>query len=348
MNFTNILRKNIGTIVAGLGFIVLCIITFGDLGEVFSDGYWQNVRENLLGISLVSIGLTFVQTTIKQGIAEQALQKGLNTERTAAKYEEHRSMIKNNADKQRYLPYFLQMYNKKHTKLAKQEYLINNNYASEKTLYASGVKRLIKRYEQIRVHITPASIKWSTVDVVYEKNGRIITLDEHRRRRTIKSFIFSAIVMVGTTFITGGLFFVSSGEPFWQKLVKLFAYCITIAITVIFAVIKEYEKGAFGVPNELDEINQIWHEFEIWEVPQWVIDEVEGLNKGEVIIDEQNETERTVERRTDLQEEQETDESLWCGSPCDLVPISFVDVDLLLSGDKEQCRQCDGDTQPAR
>ena len=50
----------------------------------------------------------------------------------------HKAIIKANNDKQIYLPYFLQIYNKKHTKLRKQEYLVNNNYSSVKTKYCSG------------------------------------------------------------------------------------------------------------------------------------------------------------------------------------------------------------------
>ena len=48
-----------------------------------------------------------------------------------------------------------------------------------------------------------------------------------------------------------------------------------IAFTVIFDIGKNYEKGAFGVPNELDEINGIWREFDEWKIPQWVVEEVE-------------------------------------------------------------------------
>ena len=313
MNITATLRKNIGTIVAGLGFVLLCIVTFGDLGELFGDKYWENVRQNFAGITFVSIGLTFIHTTIRQGVAEQALQKGLNSERTTQKYEEHREIIKRNNDRQIYLPYFLQMYNRKHTKLRKQEYLVNNNYCSEKSLRMSGKRKLIDGYERIGVHLTVSSIKWSTVDVIYDKKGRIVTLDEYRKHRTQRAVVSSCLTMIGTTFVTGGLFFSPSGEPFWQKLVKLFTYCLAIAITVIFTVIKEYEKGAFGVPNDLDEINQIWHEFENWEVPAWVIKEIEELNKDEeeVGIDEPvEETERTVERRTDIQKEQEEGQSL--------------------------------------
>lgn len=341
MNVTNILRRNIGVIVAGLGFILLCIVTFGDLGEIFTDAYWAEVRENLLGISFVSIGLTFIQTSIRQGVAEQALQKGLNTERTTQKYEEHRTIIKNNNDKQIYLPYFLQIYNKKHTKLRKQEYLVNNNYSSAKGLYATGRGKLIKGYEQIRVHITVPSIKWSTVDVIYDKNGRIITLDEYRKRRARNSLISSFIAMIGTTFVAGGLFFSPNNEPLWQKFIKLFAYCIAIAMSVIFTVVKEYEKGAFGVPNELDEINQIWHEFEIWEIPEWVIKEVEELNddEEEVIINEQRkETEDSqspVNCGGDIQKEQEEGEGV-CNSGTDnVVPVSGTDGNILLSDGEE-------------
>ena len=346
MNFTNMLRKNIGTIVACLGFVLLCIVTFGDLGEIFSEAYWESVRQNLLGISFVSIGLTFIQTSIRQGVAEQALQKGLNTERTTQKYEEHRAIIKANNDKQIYLPYFLQIYNKKHTKLRKQEYLVNNNYSSVKTLYATGKQRLINGYEKIRVHITVPSIKWSTIDVIYDKNSRIITLDEYRKQRAKKSLISSFIAMIGTTFVAGGLFFSPSDESLWQKFVKLFTYCLAIGISVIFTVVKEYEKGAFGVPNDLDEINQIWHEFEIWEIPEWVINEVEELNKEEEVTTKEQgkEGQRTVDSGTNIQEKQDEGESVYDFSTGGLVPVSFTDNTVLLPDGEKQRGQCDGDT----
>ena len=340
MNFTNMLRKNIGTMVACFGFILLCIVTFGDLGEIFSETYWKNVRQNLLGISFVSIGLTFIQTSIRQGVAEQALQKGLNTERTTQKYEEHRTIIKENNDKQIYLPYFLQIYNRKHTKLRKQEYLVNNNYCSAKSLYATGRRKLIEGYEKIQVHITVPSIKWSTIDVIYDKNGRIITLDEYRKQRAKKSLISSFIAMIGTTFVAGGLFFSPSDEPLWQKFVKLFTYCLAIGISVIFTVVKEYEKGAFGVPNDLDEINQIWHEFEIWEIPEWVIKEVEELNKEEeTTINEQGkEPQRTADCGTNIQEKQGKGKNLYYSSPGGMVPLSFIDHTVFLSNGEEQYR----------
>ena len=86
MNITNMLRRNIGTIVAVLGFILLCIVTFGDLAELSTKEYWHNVGSNLTAISFVSLGLTLIQVAIKQGLAEQALQRGLNTENTMRKY----------------------------------------------------------------------------------------------------------------------------------------------------------------------------------------------------------------------------------------------------------------------
>lgn len=305
MNITNTLRKNIGTIVAVLGFMLLCIITFGDLGDLMGEEYWANVRDNITSIGFMSVGLTLIQTAIRQGVAEQALQRGLNTERTAQKYEEHKTLIKSNNDKMVYLPYFLQIYNRRHTKLRKREFLINNNFASEASLYNSGQQKLIKNYNKISIQVTAASIKWSSMEIVYNKNGRIMTLDEYRARRIRSSIVSSMVGMIGVTFLAGGLFFSPSEEPLWQKFVKLFTYIITIAVASIFTVVKEYEKGAFGVPNELDEINQIWHEFGTWEIPEWVHDEVDKLNKEDnelEVKDEQNE--RTHDCGTDIQDEQ--------------------------------------------
>jgi hypothetical protein len=292
---------------------------------LFGEKYWENVRQNIMGITFVSIGLTFIHTTIRQGVAEQALQRGLNTERTQEKYEEHRDIIKRNADRQIYLPYFLQVYNKKHTKLRKQEYLVNNNYCSEKLLYTNGKQKVIKGYERIRVHVTAASIKWSTIEVVYDKNNRIITLNEYRKQRTRKAILSSFLAMIGTTFVTGGLFFSPSDEPLWQKFVKLFTYCFAIAIGVIFTVIKEYEKGAFGVPNDIDEINQIWYEFEKWEIPAWVIKEIEELNKEEEVMVDEQEGERAVDDGANLQEEQEESENIYYLGANSMVPTHSID-----------------------
>ena len=311
MNIINLLRKNVGTIIAALGFLILCIMTFGDLGELSTEAYWINVKENLTSISFVTVGLTFVQVSIKQGLAEQALQRGLNTEITTEKYEEHRAIIKQNNDRIIYLPYFLQIYNQRHTLLQKRDFLVSNGFSSEATLFSSGKRSLIKKYKRIRVNVTPASLKWSTVEIVYNKTGRIITLDEHRTRRIFASVIKSFAVMIGVTFVTGGLFFTPSGEPLWQKFVKLFTYIIAIAIGAIFDTVKEYEKGAFSVPNELDEINQIWHEFENWVIPDWVEQEIKRLNNELTeakINDGQNE--RIINPGANVQEEQAKSEDI--------------------------------------
>lgn len=329
MNITTTLRKNIGTIIASLGFVLLCIVTFGDLGDLIGYEYWQNVANNFTSIGFMSVGLTLIQTAIKQGVAEQALQRGLNTEHTTQKYVEHKQVIKNNNDKMIYLPYFLQIYNRRHTKLRKREFLVNNGFGSESSLYTSGRKSLINKYEQIITNVTAASLKWSTVEISYNKEGRIITLNEYRSRRIGASLIGSLVGMIGVTFLTGGLFFSASGEPIWQKFVKLFTYIIAIAISSIFTVVKEYEKGAFGVPNELDEINQIWHEFEKWEIPTWVLNEVAELNKEdndtEEVRDERRneeykEGERASNGGTDVSSEQGEGEALSDSSSGEFLP----------------------------
>lgn len=285
-----LLRKNIGTIVACLGFILLCIMTFGNIGEITSEEYWQNVRDNLTSIGFMSICLTLVQTSIRQGLAEQALQRGLNTENTQNKYKDHRQLIKEATSKMVYLPYFLQIYNKRHTKIKKHEFLVNNNYVSESVLRRTASKKVIRKYDKILVQITASRIKWATTDVVYNKYGQIVSLQEHRQKRIINAVLTSLVFMIAVTFITRGLFFTPSSEPLWQKFVKLFSYVFVIAISSSLAVIKEYEKGAFGVPNELDEINEIWTEFITWNIPTWVKEEVDKLNNSEeVYVDGQDE-----------------------------------------------------------
>lgn len=332
MNITNLLRKNIGTIVAILGFVLLCIVTFGNLGDLVTDEYWKSVKNNLTAIGFMSIGLTLIQVAIKQGLAEQALQRGLNTDTTRAKYEEHKKYVKDNTDRMIYLPYFLQIYNKRHTALQKREFLINNNYGTEASLIASGDKKLLRRYNKIIVKITAASIKWSTTEIVYNKHGRILTLDEYRVKRMTNSVISSLAGMIGVTFLTGGLFFSASTEPLWQKFVKLFTYIVTIAITSIFSVVKEYEKGAFGVPNELDEINQIWHEFTTWEIPAWVIDEVTEHNESEVTNEERKDA---VDCGTALQAEQEEDTNIQAVDTNSLVSVSWTDPTVFMSNVQE-------------
>lgn len=332
MNITNMLRRNIGTIVAILGFILLCVVTFGNLAELSTKEYWQNVGNNLTAISFVSIGLTLIQVAIKQGLAEQALQRGLNTEITRQKYEEHKKCVKDNTDRMIYLPYFLHIYNKRHTTLQKREFLINNNYASEESLILAGDKRLIHHYNKIVVRITAASIKWSTTEIMYNRDGRILTLDEYRAKRLTGAIIWSFAGMIGVTFLTGGLFFTVSDEPIWQKFVKLFTYVVAIAITSVFSVVKEYEKGAFGVPNELDEINQIWHEFATWEVPEWVINEVANYNKMEVTDEERKDT---IDSGTVIQGEQEEGKSLQDIDADSLVSVSWTDPTIFSAGVQE-------------
>lgn len=329
MTIANILRKYIGTIIASIGFLLLCIITFGDLGEIVTQAYWASVVDNLTSISFMTIGLTLIQTVIKQGLAEQALQRGLNTELTAQKYQEHKEIIKNNRDKTLYLPYFLQIYNKRHTDLRKREFLINNGYRSEASLFASEQKRLIAKYNRIRITITPTDIKWSTIEVLYDKFGRIITLDEHRRKRLVGGVVSSLLSMIGVTFLTGGLFFSAGQTPLWQKFVKLICYVLCIAIGGIFTVIKEYEKGAFGVPNELDEINQIWYEFTNWEIPEWVKDEVADLEKELLEVNKNEQYKDVIDCGAVIQEEQEEGENFSYIVAGDVLPVSDIRFGLL-------------------
>lgn len=301
-----LLRKNIGTIAAAFGFILLCILTFGDIGDVLTEAYWINVKNNLTSIGFLSVSLTMIQVSIKQGIGEQALQKGLNTDNTSNKYKEHRAIINRNNERMIYMPYFLQIYNERHTKLRKREFLVDNNLSSEELLYNTKKNSLIKKYEDIHVCITTSRIKWATTDILYNKYGQIITLSEHRTKRAIKGTLKGFIFMIGATLLTRGLFFEQSDIPLWAKFVKLLSYVIMIMATSIFSVLREYEKGAFGVPNELEEINEIWREFEGWKVPKWVIDEVTELNLQKEVKDEQNkETTERSNSRTDISVKQE-------------------------------------------
>lgn len=275
---TKWLRKNIGLIVSIIGVVLLVILTFGDMGELFTEKYWENVGGNLSSISALTIGLVMIQTTIKQGVSEQALSAGLNKPDTQSKYTEHKTVRKDCREKEIYLPYFLDIRNKRETKRKKREFLIDNNFTSEKKLMMSGNKRLINKYKQIQINITADSIKWSTTEIVFKKNGQIEKLDTYRKKRAVKGFLTGVAWMLGATLITGGLFLDTAEIPFVQKVIKLFSYFLTIAFSVVFDICKNYEKGAFGVPNELEEVNCIWEEFKQWEVPEWVVAEVEANN----------------------------------------------------------------------
>ncbi len=326
------LRKNIGTIIAFLGFMLLCIATFGDLGEFMTDKYWENVLTNITSISFLAVSLSMIQVSIKQGLAEQALQNGLNTENTTNKYNEHKAIIKKNTEKMIFLPYFLEIYNKRHTTLKKREFLVDNNFTSENSLLNSKKRKLIKRYNDIKVIITARSIKWATTDIVYNKYGQIATLQEHRTKRITRAIFSSVMFMIGVTLLTKGLFFDESGEPIWQKIIKLLTYIISIAIGSIFSIIKEYEKGAFGVPNDLDELNQIWNEFTTWEVQDWVKAEIDVLNEKEVY----NGQEKTnLDSGADIQKEQKETQIIFDAEPGDIIPIIDASNSVLCIDDRE-------------
>lgn len=311
------IRKYTGVIVSVVGFILLIILTFGDLGELFTEEYWRNVGGNITSIGALTIGLMFVQISIKQGVSEQALSNGLNTENTKTKYVEHKDIVKRCRPKHIYLPYFLGIRNERETIRRRKEFLVDNRFLSEEALFASGNKKLIKAYNAIQTNITVDSIKWSTTEIAYSKNGRIEKLDKYRQKRLVKAIIMGFAFMLGTTLITGGLFMDVNEVPIWQKFVKLATYLISISISVIFDIGKNYEKGAIGVPNELEEVNSIWEEFEKWDIPEWVIEEVKETDLPKVkeakeIIKKEKENEKILleyEKATDtravIQEESE-------------------------------------------
>lgn len=326
---TNWLRKNVGIIVSSMGLALLVILTFGDMGELFTEAYWQNVGGNISSIGALTIGLVMIQVTIKQGVSEQALSAGLNTENTKNKYEEHKKCVEKCREKQIYLPYFLSIRNKRETIRRKKEFLVDNNFTSKKMLYMSGNKRLIKAYEKIKTNITVDSIKWSTTKIVYNRNGRIEKLDEYRKKRAIKGLITGFVYMFASTLIAGGLFLNVYDVPLWQKFVTLFAYIIVIAFTVIFDIGKNYEKGAFGVPNELDEVNGIWGEFDEWEIPQWVQKEVE---KNSIIDAELNEN--TAEEN--IENEQETVETETAEDENEISEVDVIENEVIMEDVKDE------------
>lgn len=325
------LRKNIGSIIAILGLFILCIITFGDLGEFMSENYWKNVFSNLTSIGFLTVALSLIQVSIKQGLAEQALQSGLNTENTTKKYEEHRALITKNQSRIVFLPYFLQIYNKRHTVIKKREFLVDNNFSSETKLLSTGNKKLVRRYNDVKVLITASRIKWATTDIVHNKYGQIITLQEHRAQRLTRGIFMSFAFMLGVTLLTRGLFFEGTDIPLWQKFVKLFTYILMMGITSVLSIIREYEKGAFGVPNDLDEINEIWNEFTTWEIPAWV--------KAEIA--EENEKEVKNECDTNLQDKQEESKIVLNTESDSVLLVADTSDNILCTDDKELNRKCD-------
>ena len=299
MGLISLLRRNIGTIIACIGTLLLCIITFGDLGNIMTDQYWHNVFNNLTSIGFMTIALTLIQVSIKQGVAEQALQKGLNTVETTKKWEEHRALIQSCQEKILSMPYFLQAYNTRQTNIRKKDFLVNNNYTSEQSLYNSKNKHLIKKYNNIKTYITVARIKWATTEISYNNKGQIQTLTEYRSMRLFKGVFFAFLFMIGLTLLSTGLFISGPEEiSLVQKFIKLSIYILTISASSIYTIIKEYEKGAFGVPNELEELNQIWKEFYNWKIPDKVYKEI---NKE--VIDTLNETREPDELGTIVQKE---------------------------------------------
>lgn len=284
----NALRRNIGVFVALIGFALLCILTFGDIAEIATEQYWQNVLNNITSIGFTSVCLTAIQTTIKQGLCEQALQRGLNSEKAAEAYKEHRELIKKNTERMPYMPYFLQDYNHRHTLQRRREFLLSNNYSNEDSLLLSKRKKLIRRYRKICTRVTVDRIKWSTSDIKYDKYNCIETLAEHRAKRVGSAIISSAVFMFGVTFVTRGLFMSTVEEPLYQKCIKLATYILAIFFGSLLGIVKEYEKGAFGIPAELDDINEIWIEFSNWKIPDSVYNEVNNVK--EVHEDEREET----------------------------------------------------------
>ncbi|NCB03322.1 MAG: hypothetical protein EOM67_14385 [Spirochaetia bacterium] len=224
--------------------------------------------------------------------------------------------------------------------MAKREFLVENNFTSEKGLRDTRNKKLIARYDKISILVTAGRLKWATTDVVYNKKGQIVTLQEHRNKRIIQGIIKSLVFMVGMTLLTRGLFFSATEEPLWQKLVKLLTYMVSITITSILSVIKEYEKGAFGVPNDLDEINEIWREFSRWSIPAWVKDEIKELDNtqeevnNEVKKDKQN----TTVERADLQKEQKNVKDVLYSGTRALVCVPCADDNILRTDGSELSR----------
>ncbi len=300
-----VLKNNIGSITATIGLVLLVILTYGNLAEINTIEYWQNVTKNIAGIGLLSIGLSMTQLTIKQGVAEQALRSGLNKKLylkkvdsqgndipildaenrrildpacTPARFNEHYALLEKCRTRDKFLPFYLAEYNRRETIRRKEDFLLENEFKDRNGLPSEEAlleikfkwwqiknKLLKKKYLRIRTNITADNLKWSTTDIEYDEQGNIRKLSYHRRKRLIKGVFMSILSMGGAAFVAAGLFIDAAEVPVWQKTIKFFSYLIIIAITVIMSVVKEYEKGSIGVANELGQVNNIWLDFDKWE-----------------------------------------------------------------------------------
>ena len=276
MNFTEKLKKNIGAIVAGISFFIIIILTYCNILEINTARYRANVWSNLINISLMSAALTFIQVAVRQGICEQFLTSGMNTENTIAKYGEHKEVLERLKFKNIFMPFFLRERNARMTRIKKSEYLASqtdksgNIFLREADFYARAKKSKVRKYNSLRVCWTPDDLRWTSTQIEYDKENRIIKLPKHRIIRARNGILTAIASMLVIILIAKNLFDDFTWNNFSQQTVQIVLYAITIAITTLFPAAAEYEYGKFTMPNILDEINLVLFEFENWNIPDEV------------------------------------------------------------------------------
>jgi hypothetical protein len=245
---------------------------------------------------------------VKQGIKEQALSKGLNTDETIKAYNDHKAIRGRAREKELYLVYFLSERNARQTKYKRREFLGYNNFTTEELFMKNASPKMKRKYLRICVLLREQDIKWASTGVVYDKYGRIEKLVEHRRKRLIKDIVLSLLLTVVMTIFVSELIATFTFDNWVTKMIDLFTYGLVIAITSILGVSGEYEHGRFTIPNNLEEINNIWEEFIRWSIPQWCIDEVEkekvDMQEIKEEVAENGKREESIDGGTDIQEQQ--------------------------------------------
>jgi hypothetical protein len=270
------IRENIGIIISCFGFFLLTILIFGDVTQIHTRGYWVEVYQNLVGYTLFSFAVTLLQVAIKQGIGEQALRTGINSPETITAITEHRKLIKGLKHKESYLPFFLEVYNERETKCRRNRFLYENLYKTEIELLDSKKKRIIKKYLRIRTAMRVSDLRWVTNEIKFDKFGRFETLTIHRKARLIFGLITAVVLSVFMLLISDKLFPNITAENIGQKIFKLFIYVVVIGFNEVFIdAPKEYEYGKYTIPVLLENINNIWLEFEQWKIPPELLDDLE-------------------------------------------------------------------------
>ena len=92
----------------------------------------------------------------------------------------------------------------------------------------------------------------------------------------ISGIITAVILSIVLLLISDKLFPNITADNIWQKMFKLIVYIFVIGFNeILIDMPKEYEYGRFTIPLILDDINEIWAEFEHWKIPPELLDDLE-------------------------------------------------------------------------